>query len=104
MPRGKAISNGATASPSPSMTKCTNANRGAAQYVYDMLKNLPDDSQWTITIRQGKLEGCAATTVIIESSEGIQTQSFSDEWLATLKKGQDGSSPKNRNGRRKNLE
>jgi hypothetical protein len=82
-----------TVSPSNSTTYCTNSNRAVAQYVYETLKNSLGVSLSITITRQAKSEGSSATTVTIESSDGTQTQTFSDGWLTTLKE-QPGGSPR----------
>lgn len=76
---------------SPSITNCTNNSRAAAQFAYEAMKNSPADSPLTITIKREKSEGCFVTIATIDSSEGTQTQTFSDEWLNILKGKPDGS-------------
>jgi hypothetical protein len=80
--------------PSRNITNCTNVKRAVAQYVYDTLKNSPEGLQSTITIKPERLEDCSVITVIIESSDGIQTRNFYDGWLTILKEEQGGSSQK----------
>lgn len=70
-------------SQSNSTMNCTDAKRGVAQFVYDILKSFREDSPWIITIKPEKLEDYYAPTVTIESSEGIRTVLFSDAWLTT---------------------
>lgn len=92
-----------TVSPKNNTTNCTNASRAAAQFAYDTLKSSPGDSPLTITIKRERSEASSVTTVTIDSSEGIQTRNFSDEWLRILKKEPGGSSLRKRK-RKENVE
>jgi hypothetical protein len=78
------------------ITTCTNVSRAVAQYVYGIAKSSPGDWQSITITKQVKSEGCSAITVTTESSVGTQTQTFSDEWLNTLK-GQPDGSPRRKN-------
>lgn len=99
MPKTKSVTpttSESMGSPSNSITNSTQANRAAAQSAYEAMKNSPVGSPLTITIKQEKFADYSVITVTTDSSDGIQTQTFSDEWLNTLKGKPDGS-PRKRN-------
>ncbi len=53
--------------------------KDAARFVAKLLKNLPDDSRWTITIEPGKSEGFYVSTAITRSSDVIQIMDYLKE-------------------------